>query len=550
MKGFAICFLISFFCLLGCRQQTSVLQADDDLQNIKDSIVAIAKNTFKNTCCDTYSFEDFLYNHGSYHIAKYEIAKRRLQFNDVLYLSNIAWQIGWYDQADTYAKQAIKMAHNKTDKAKGLLAQWQCDLNDMDTVKSGATLNKLKPYNSLLNESQFKLEYLVNTGYHYHNKKEYSKAILQFHEAVDFNKKVTKADSIWLGNSYHKLGNSFNDILRDTITQFYSRKMAYDSARFFYKKALLINERLYPTIHPRIAITYINLGLTERSNGHLHEAERMYIKAFDHLTKEKKTIQPIYTSIALTQLSETYLKKFNKNKSKIDFQRARHYSSLNNEFLKDEVLNYSTNAGRENLIKYFNQRSFETFGHLEGAQYKPGTYNPNETLLQLSKESKYMGTIKSYVQNNEDVPLNIDKDEALRMLNELYLINKDSNVTTKLDQWYNVLNKKPEGLTARKTDLNTTEIADFCRANNTQVIDYFISKNQLFIHHFSQSKATLIVKELNNSFINETFASKMYQYMIENKIDSFQNISSQCYFLLFEKQQTFLSKFPVFFSGF
>ncbi|WP_207492613.1 CHAT domain-containing protein [Aridibaculum aurantiacum] len=531
--------LLLFCCVLpSCTRSNSDAATASNLVALKDSVLQFARDVHQSGEYSSASYNDFLYNNASFHLAKAAVDNEQATVHDMLFMSNIAWQSGWYDQAYEYALKAKEMVVLPEDNAAVLLAEWQCYLNSMDTARSVDLLETIDTELDKFSSYPVQLQYKINLGYHFHNRKMYNDAINHYHQAAAGNARLTRDDSTWLASTYHKLANSFNDILRDKHTHIFPRQIAYDSARFYYNKAIEINQEILPKVHPRLAISYINLGLTERSNIELDKAESMYLKAFQHLVVDKHPVQPVYTSLAITQLAETYLKRYQVAGNDSDLEEAGKFFQYNNQFLRHELVTYSTNAGRENLLKYFNQRSFERVASLVGESYSDGSYPLNPALIELSNESKYAGTIKSYLQRQQNNNSDGEKDQVLRMLNELYIVAAQVEDTLLKQR---VLNFVDQAVTRMATPVfeyqavDTSALLAYCRKNNTTVVDYLIVADKMFIHRFSPAGAALVVRIVDDNILNEELPGRLYTMMLKNEVDSFQYLSNHCFKMLLDE---------------
>lgn len=531
LNGLLIAFLLLCFLIFGI----TFLYSSAKENTLKNDSSILLNTILKQIKQDNYLDKDFLYNNSCFHIAKALINKENPCYANKLYLAKLACGTGWFDEGYNFSHEALNLASTNKEKVAAYFIQWQCDLNAMDTLKARETLQKINVFTNELKDYDLQLQYNIYSAYHYHNLERYSQALQLLHTAELLNKKVNREDSIWLGNTYQKMGNSFTDICCNHWNNIYNARVAYDSAKIYYYKALKINVKLFPKIHPRVGLTYFTLGMLEKATDHLELAEQDYLESFTHLTLNGFNVHPIYTSIALTQLSETYFLKYNKSHSKNNLNKALQYAKLNNEYLKDELLNYSTNAGRDELVKYFKQLSFDNMANMEGSIYTKGIYPIDTILFQVSTQSKNGSTIKLYLQNTESKVFDGLQDETKRVLKETNFISTILNNTylkDSVENWSKKNDKNITGLSTLYNDaIDTIKIKKYCNDNNTIILDYYVTDNKLFINKFTGNASSLIVKEMDPQ-VNSQLSAKLYNFMVNNQTDSFQTYAYRCYQLL------------------
>lgn len=161
----------------------------------------------------------------------------------------------------------------------------------------------------------------------------------------------------FLAKVYHRLGNDYNDIVRDHISFQENKAICFQKGIQFYEKELAILIRSKHKDNTKIALNYITTAMLYRTQRKAYDVKSLYDKALTSLIVSQNhdfivTRNPIYTSIALSQFGALY---FEHSSKKI----LDSLLTLNEKLINTRSF-YKINENQSlDVLEYFPQRSQE-----------------------------------------------------------------------------------------------------------------------------------------------------------------------------------------------
>jgi hypothetical protein len=281
----------------------------------------------------------------------------------------------------------------------------------------------------------------------------------------------------YLSIVYHRLGNSYNDIVRDNVPHNEDREICYKKAIAYYAKELNILTSNSHLNHTRIGLNQITTAMVERALYPLNNYSKYYENALNELIVANDssiiiTRNPIYSSIAFSQYGSLYF-KLNHNKGMDSILDL-------NKKLIDTRSYYKVNDRQSiDVWEYFPQRSQEVriLYHFE---IDSSIYSPLQ-LLNLSNSSKYTNQyLTFYLQEKFGAKANQAVSNWI-LFNELKILavhRKDTSLNNHVKNRLPIYNQAILSINKNKvksiTDANLLKLKAYCKANNSTIIDYQI----------------------------------------------------------------------------
>ena len=416
---------------------------------------------------------DTLITCGLYNLAFESITTNRVKItkNQVLAFANRFIENGEFDKGLSLANSA----RDRNNASAVLILQLSAVLNKMDTLQSKVLLDSLLTIGKHKKGQIEPIELLLAQSYLAHNRKDFHQAIALNLKAIEMIRSNHLSDDL-LAKAYHRIGNDYNDIVRDNVDFPLNKKACLQNTIKYYKKELEVLLRSRVKNEARIALNYMTTGMVLRGRATNDSVITYYKKALSFLILSNsadfiQTRHPIYTSIALTHLGGLYFDQ--KQQSKMDsvFDINRKLIQIRSLYKVDEKQSLD-------VFEYFPQRSQEMkiLYQLANRTKAPSL---NRNILELSNSCKYPNLrLKRQLHQLFGENYNLAVKNWI-LLNELNLYTHSQgqplvkfNALKKL-QFYNQLiaslHLNALGKISQK-DLNF--LLNFCKTKNTTIIDY------------------------------------------------------------------------------
>jgi hypothetical protein len=338
----------------------------------------------------------------------------------------------------------------------------------------------------------------------------------------------------YLSIVYHRLGNSYNEIVRDNVTHNEDREICYKKAIAYYAKELNILTSNAHLNHTRIGLNQITTAMVKRALYPLNNYLKYYENALKELIVANDssiiiTRNPIYSSIAFSQYGSLYF-KLNHNKGMDSILDL-------NKKLIDTRSYYKVNDRQSiDVWEYFPQRSQEVriLYHFE---IDSSIYSPLQ-LLNLSNSSKYTNQyLTFYLQEKFGAKANQAVSNWI-LFNELKILavhRKDTSLKNHVKNRLPIYNQAILSINKNKvksiTDVNLLKLKAYCKANNSTIIDYqilyggsiFITKidqNSIRNEWIERERAVLkpLLNLLKSYMANDVFQYNQLAYEIAKKL--------------------------------
>ena len=219
--------------------------------------------------------------------------------NTKLWFAKLCADNGNFEKSIDY----IKNVHSKALIFELLDIKVAFALNKMDSLASRVLLDSMANELHYAYTPEREIEYLIQKGYHLHNSKRFDSAITTLKSAID-TFSLHHLDSVYLARIYRKLGNSYNDLTRNTIEPNKAKAPLFINCVSYYRKEReIIGRRHEPNkdIGNLIAngMVLINVSIDSYRSFHL-QALNNIITAID--TDYLVTRDPVYASVCFNHL--------------------------------------------------------------------------------------------------------------------------------------------------------------------------------------------------------------------------------------------------------
>jgi hypothetical protein len=304
MKETVFFLLITFvLSLISCNQE-------NDLQNeyIEDS------SFINNSLSGIKSAHkiDSLFDLGLYNLA-YEVIYLNLgaipDASKIRYAENFA-ENGEFDKGN----QLITEVAEQNNEFELLNFSLYCALKKQDNVLAQKLFNDItKQYGNDLNIEK-KISLMLSQAYLEHNKKNYLKAIQLNEQSLEIINEKKLPEKYRL-KVHRLLGNDYNDIVRNNIEFSLPKKTCYQKGLSNYEKESELLKNI-DNNRTRIALNRITTAMLSRAFIPKDKIIDLYSEAIELLIVSNEqdfilTRNPIYASIALTQLGAIYFEQEN-----------------------------------------------------------------------------------------------------------------------------------------------------------------------------------------------------------------------------------------------
>jgi len=458
---------IYFILILLSSCTNSKQQQSNAIEEEEGTITTFINQIKRSTQIDT------LFNLGLYNLAFETVINQPLTNEDRIHFANRFIDNGEFDKGQYLAS----LVHSNKHRDDMLLLHIRCALNRQDNQPAEQLMDSLKKHtvDSLVPTNQVKI--LLYQGYLQHNLKNYSQSIANNLEAIQIIEK-NNLPIQFLATAYRRLGNDYNDIVRNKVPFNESRKSCYQKAIDYYKKELALIKKDKPIDKTRVALNYITTAMVIRAYDSKIDLTQYYQNAISNLIVLNNshfiiTRNPVYTSIALTQLAENYY-------SKGKVQEMDSLLELNKKLLRVRSF-YKINSKQSlDIWEYFPQRTQEL---KIGSKLSEGhIINNSPILLELSNAGKY---VNQHLNNDLHEIFGQYANKAIKnwiLLNEIFayhqLQNKRNLFSVEALTRLNDYNKKLSIVIAKnKHQISKEDIASIkkiCKEKQTTYLDYQI----------------------------------------------------------------------------
>lgn len=467
---------------------------------------------------------DTLINLGLYNLAFEAIAKSNLTDKNKIYFANRFADNGEYDKGKSIISMIDKVK-NKHDilyfEIRGALSRQDNDF----AKKLIDSLSKLNTYSLTPLDS---LRLLLAQAYLQHNLGDYKNSILLNQKAIRLIE-MRKLPLSYLATAYRRLGNDYNDIVRNNVQFDVNRSICFQRCMSYYEKELLILRQQKNTDRTKIALNQITTAMLLRAYQPGKNLTSYYRNALNNLIVFSDsnfiiTRNPIYTSIALTQLAEMYFY----------FGRSYEMDSLlniNKKLLTIRAFYKIDSKQSLDILEYFPQRSLE----LKIRYYADSIYSEEMkiALLELSNGGKY---VNQYLNEFTKQKIGVNNELALKnwlLLYEWNVFNRSLNSTSRISDVYlsklNEYAKKVDLIKKQNTLIISKSTIDsimlICRDRNATFIDYqVLYEGSILITKIDENNITVDLVKKNDA-VNKKMIDSLLQFCMDNKIILYQKLA-------------------------
>lgn len=411
-----------------------------------------------------------LFDLGLYNLAFEALSQNSYQDSSKVKFAYLFVENGEYDKG-TYIINSIKQTAYDFEK---LHLKLLCALAKQDNLESKVLLDSLKKSDIDPFDYEKKFDLLTAQAYLEHNMKNFQVAIDLNLRAIDFCKRHNLPRREF-AQIFHRIGNSYNDIVRDKTPFHKSYQYCYEQGLIYYTKELQLLLESNPKNKTRIALNYITTAMLKRANKLYRELPRFYEQALNELIVYQDSVtlltrNPVYTSIALSQFGGYYYDEG-------VYEPMDSLFDLNKKLISTRSLYRIKNNESLDVLEYFSQRSEELKMLFELKQQNIDSVAID--LLNLGIQCKYANlnlhkSLESEFSTNIETALN-----NWILLKELSLYASYSpnrnigKLTSRLLPKYqkaitNVQSKKE----IRFTNIELEKLKNFSKKNNSIIIDY------------------------------------------------------------------------------
>ena len=402
-------FIILLILLSNCNNKKN--SATDDIINNQSEIKALLTHFKTSEQIDT------LISFGLYNLAFEAISINENYFNDQdkIKIANQFVDNGEFDKGLELAK-SINQSTNYYDL---IHLKLNCALNKQDTLLSGLLLDSLSSDPTIEANTEKQISFNLLKAYHAHNSKQYYTSIALNEKALN-DIQLFHLPTKYLIKAYRRIGNDYNDIVRDKIPFNKSALYCFNKGMEYYQKELDLLLQASNRNQAKIALNYITSAMLMSNFDRKYDVIPYYHKALQSLIVANKndfiiTRNPIYTSIAFSQIAY-----FLPNESERD-------SMLNlNQALINVRSFYKVNEHQSlDIIEYFPQRSQEIkiLNELDQQMNR-------QSIRQILSMSNYWKYPNQFLYKNLQNQFGDQASLAVKnwiLLNELFVFGTQSN---------------------------------------------------------------------------------------------------------------------------
>jgi hypothetical protein len=454
-------FIILLILLSNCNNKKN--SATDDIINNQSEIKALLTHFKTSEQIDT------LISFGLYNLAFEAISINENYFNDQdkIKIANQFVDNGEFDKGLELAK-SINQSTNYYDL---IHLKLNCALNKQDTLLSGLLLDSLSSDPTIKANTEKQISFNLLKAYHAHNSKQYYTSIALNEKALN-DIQLFHLPTKYLIKAYRRIGNDYNDIVRDKIPFNKSALYCFNKGMEYYQKELDLLLQASNRNQAKIALNYITSAMLMSNFDRKYDVIPYYHKALQSLIVANKndfiiTRNPIYTSIAFSQIAY-----FLPNESERD-------SMLNlNQALINVRSFYKVNEHQSlDIIEYFPQRSQEIkiLNELDQQMNR-------QSIRQILSLSNYWKYPNQFLYKNLQNQFGDQASLAVKnwiLLNELFVFGTQSNNYSTLNFAGNLLREYDfhiKKVMAQKNvavnEKNITALKQFCQSKHSTILDF------------------------------------------------------------------------------
>lgn len=508
-------YLLPLICILlvSCFNQT-----DRQLDNNDTDLESFLSNVSRPSQIDT------LINLGLYNLAFEAVTQSNFTENENIYFANRFADHGEFDKGK-FIMSLVDPAKNQEEliyfDLKGALSKQDNEVSKklIDSL-SQLNIDTLKPIN------QVKL--LLAKAYLYHNLADYEQSIDLNHSVLKLIRERKLPDH-YLAITYRRLGNDYNDIVRNKITFKESRDECYRKSIRFYQKELTILNKDSVLEKTKVALNQITTAMLMRAYLTKKDLTVYYHHALNNLIVSNDsnflvTRNPVYTSIALTQLAEMHY--ISGNEKELDS-----LISINKRLLNIRAFYKINSKQSTDLWEYYPQRTQEVF-----ILFKLNTVTTEQERLTLLNRSNLGKYPNQYLERYLTEEFGSNYDNAIKnwlLLNEWKVFKQFNPSAESIDGLLNEklihYNQKMYAIRQKNTFVISSniidEIKEKCRLNNATIIDYqILHEGSLLITKIDENGLKTQIHRKGNT-VTKGMVDSLLQHCFNNNIQSYQRLA-------------------------
>ena len=459
---------------------------------------------------------DSLLELGLYNLAFASIEKNKKVFDDgsKMQYGFIFAENGEFDKANSLT-DAVKASKYHIDQ---LYFDLYCALKKEDHWLSKQLLDSLLKQTRNEKSAELLVNNMLYTAYYQHNIKNYEASIELNKKAIQFIM-AKKINSRFLLQAYRRLGNDYNDIVRNNLPYSEPKDICLKKGLKYYQQELNLLNQSKSVSKTKIALNYITTAMLSSKHYAKPKLIELYTKALDELivSKNKNFIvsrNPIYTSLALSNLGDIYLFMGDK-------QKMQHSYNMNKELIDIRSFYQIDQRQSLDLWEYFPQISEERKILFELMHNTDGMSCATRT-LELSNNCKYVNQdlnkhLRSSFGSKAQIAIqNWLLLNELKVFGEQYEKNKISQFAEKClakyqSKIYSIVQHKRTRISPQVID----NLKKWCKLNEASIVDYQI------LYGGSIAMVIINAEDIRVEWINES--KKLSRVMINEFLQSIQN---------------------------
>ena len=498
--------LVLSLLLLSCKKESK-----PELQRFSSdsSILKRIVMDFKNTR----SVDVFL-DYGLFNLAYAALVQNQYYLNDSIKMS-YAFQLAEYGEFDK-ATALVPLVKSKDFDFEKDNFQLFCELKKQDTISADATFQTIhQKYRSKLNQRDA-LELMLQEAYLEHNKKNYARSIY-LNESALVKINALSSNTALLAKAYRRLGNNYNDIVRDRIEFHLPKSICYQKSLTYYTNELRVLNLAKRTNKNKLALNKLTTVMLTRMNLPDSIFIKEYQQILDLLVVSRTadfmvSRNPIYTSIALTQLATKYLELGNE-------RDLEHICSLSDQLLNNRALNRIKHKESLDAYEYFAQIISDRKIQF-ALKNEKNKSDLRQKVLNISNQNKYRNQelnayiINEFGQNKSDLALH-----NWLLWNELDVFGKltgnkklVSQTTTKIRKYKPFIKRLSKTRVISKS--NVAQLISWCNLNNTTIVDYQVLPDSTILN-VTITKHGVDLYRIKD--LNKTLAKKIQELHVASK---------------------------------
>ena len=405
-------------------------------------------------------------------------------------------------------------------------------LEKMDTVLTKKYCDSLELDRIPTDDPEDYVERNLLLAVHHHNTKRYAESIRRNEQMIEYILKHDLPERFLLV-AYRKLGNDYNDIVRDKVPFPIPVEICIERTLKYYRLEMEIMERNPDQYKMRMALNYITTAMLLKSHLLPPEVTDYYFKALEKLITLDDgnlvlALNPIYVSICVHQLTHLlYRENFKKNYTLIQKYSNIHSRMLNSRAMYQLVSNafidikdYYEQKNPENVFVFLHTDNFETTSNLELLNMSNRLKYPNE--------KKFAYLLQTYGKHTPTFVLNYFLMREL----ELFRAHQGKKTVTddlKLElDYHQILNQLNGQYTVNLTKGALDTLVQYCKETNTTIIDYQHAFDFTIIIYITPNSTYRVIHPRNN-ILEQPFVNGFLNAIEQNNISAFKKIGGILY---------------------